>query len=84
MRTTPTREKTDWRDDLFYGHRYQIKDGFVTLPDTPGLGLELNEEVARAHPYEPHFSARNSGTRTGRWRTIEEREVEALFDRLKG
>jgi galactonate dehydratase len=47
-----TREKTDWRDDLFYGHRYRIEDGFVTLPDTPGLGLELNEEVASAHPYE--------------------------------
>jgi hypothetical protein len=25
----------------------------VTLPDAPGLGVELNEEVARAHPYEP-------------------------------
>ena len=42
-------------DDLFFGHRYQIEDGFVTLPDTPGLGLELNEEVARAHPYEPQL-----------------------------
>ncbi len=50
-----TREKTDWRDDLFYGHRYQIEGGFVTLPDTPGLGLELNEEVARAHPYKPQL-----------------------------
>ena len=50
-----TREKTDWRDDLFYGHRFQVEDGFVTLPDTPGLGLELNEEVALAHPYEPQL-----------------------------
>ena len=83
MRTNPSREKTDWRDDLFYGHRYQIEDGFVTLPDTPGLGLELNEEVPGPTPTN-HFSARNSGTRTGRWRTTEEREVEALFDRLKG
>ena len=53
----PFRESTDWRDDLFFGHRYQIEDGFVRLPDTPGLGLELNEEVARAHPYEPQLRA---------------------------
>ena len=47
------RETSDWMDDLFFGHKYQIEDGFVTLPDTPGLGLELNEEVAKAHPYVP-------------------------------
>jgi 2-dehydro-3-deoxyphosphogalactonate aldolase len=25
--------------------------GYVIVPDTPGLGVELDEEVARAHPY---------------------------------
>jgi 2-dehydro-3-deoxyphosphogalactonate aldolase len=25
--------------------------GFVIVPDAPGLGVELNEDVARAHPY---------------------------------
>ena len=30
-------------DDLFFGHRDQIEDGFVRLPDTPGRGLELND-----------------------------------------
>lgn len=30
-------------DDLVFGHRYQIEDGFVRLPDTPGLGLEPND-----------------------------------------
>ncbi len=29
----------------------QWQDGFVIVPDTPGLGVELNEEVALAHPY---------------------------------
>ena len=53
----PFKESTDWMDDLFFGHRYQIEDGFVRLPDTPGLGLELNEGVARAHPYEPQLRA---------------------------
>ena len=51
----PWKKSTDWRDDLFFGHKYQIEDGFVRLPDTPGLGLELNEEVARAHPYVPQL-----------------------------
>jgi L-alanine-DL-glutamate epimerase-like enolase superfamily enzyme len=27
------------------------EDGYVIVPDAPGLGVELNEDVARAHPY---------------------------------
>jgi L-alanine-DL-glutamate epimerase-like enolase superfamily enzyme len=27
------------------------EDGYVLVPDTPGLGVEIDEEVARAHPY---------------------------------
>jgi galactonate dehydratase len=37
------------------------QDGYVIVPDAPGLGVELDEDVARAHPYtgdalhiEPH------------------------------
>jgi galactonate dehydratase len=29
----------------------QFDDGFLIPPTTPGLGIEVNEEVARAHPY---------------------------------
>ncbi len=28
-----------------------IKDGYIALSDRPGIGLELDEEVARAHQY---------------------------------
>jgi len=28
-----------------------VQDGHITPPTKPGLGVELNEEVARAHPY---------------------------------
>ncbi len=28
------------------------EDGYVIPPETPGLGVELDEAVARAHPYE--------------------------------
>jgi galactonate dehydratase len=27
------------------------EEGYVIPPSEPGLGIELNEEVARAHPY---------------------------------
>ncbi|WP_292285847.1 mandelate racemase/muconate lactonizing enzyme family protein [Marivita sp.] len=28
-----------------------VENGFVTLPDTPGLGIDVDEDLARAHPY---------------------------------
>ena len=34
------------------------EDGYLIAPDRPGIGHELNEAVARAHPYdgdELHF-----------------------------
>lgn len=33
-------------------------DGYVTLPTTPGLGIDLDEEALRAHSYQ-HFPKRN-------------------------
>jgi L-alanine-DL-glutamate epimerase-like enolase superfamily enzyme len=38
-----------WWNDLVITDRPIIQDGYVTLPEGPGLGYELNEEVARAH-----------------------------------
>ena len=29
----------------------EVSDGRLVVPDAPGLGVELNEDVARAHPY---------------------------------
>lgn len=28
-----------------------VQDGFVTPPTTPGLGIDVDEDLARAHPY---------------------------------
>ena len=39
-------------------NRLRVEDGRMILPTDPGLGVELNEDVARAHPYvgdEPHL-----------------------------
>jgi len=33
------------------GDAIQFDDGFLIPPTAPGLGIEVNEEVARAHPY---------------------------------
>ena len=33
-------------------NRLRVEDGYMVLPTEPGLGVELNEDVARAHPYE--------------------------------
>ena len=46
------------------------EDGFVIPPSEPGLGVELNEEVALAHPYtgiRPCIWSRPSG----RWISTE-------------
>jgi hypothetical protein len=32
-----------------------IKDGYVRVPDTPGLGVELNEPVVREHLRNPGY-----------------------------
>jgi len=33
------------------GNRLQWEDGYVTAPTGPGLGIDFNEDLARAHPY---------------------------------
>jgi len=30
----------------------QWEDGYIIPPTAPGLGVELDEEVAKAHPYD--------------------------------
>lgn len=39
-----------WWNDLVTGiDKPIIQDGFITVPDTPGLGVTLNEEAAKEH-----------------------------------
>jgi galactonate dehydratase len=42
---------TDWRLDMFNGRVTTIKDGYAYPPTEPGLGLELNWELAKKHPH---------------------------------
>src|SRR4051812_41562175 len=38
-----------WMDTLLVLDQPYIKDGFITLPDKPGMGIELNQDVVKAH-----------------------------------
>ncbi|MFC1693919.1 mandelate racemase/muconate lactonizing enzyme family protein [Candidatus Latescibacterota bacterium] len=42
-----------WMLDLFKGDDIVVKDGYAQLPEKPGLGCDLDEKVAAAHPYKP-------------------------------
>jgi len=42
--------ETEFHDRLVKG-TIRVEDGFVALGDAPGLGIEVDEELARAHPY---------------------------------
>jgi galactonate dehydratase len=39
--------------DLAGGYRPLLKDGCFILPEAPGLGVDLDDAVLKAHPYKP-------------------------------
>ena len=41
---------TPFHDQLIKGS-IRVEDGFVVPPSAPGLGIEVNEDLARAHPF---------------------------------
>jgi mannonate dehydratase len=43
---------TGWISDVIQ-HNLITEDGYLLCPDAPGLGIELNEEAAKAHPHFP-------------------------------
>ncbi len=45
-----------WWDDLVTGPKKPIiQDGYIPVPDTPGLGVELNEAVIKEHLRYPGY-----------------------------
>lgn len=42
--------ETDFHRDLIKGS-IKVEDGFIAAPQAPGLGIEVDEALARAHPY---------------------------------
>ena len=42
----------------------EYKDGFMKIPDRPGLGIEINETECLKHPYQPHTLRHYTGALT--------------------
>ena len=52
-----------WREDVT-DESLVYKDGYIEIPDRPGLGIEINEEACLAHPYVPHSLRHYTGALT--------------------
>ena len=63
-----------WWDDMVTGLPNPIiQDGYIDVPDTPGLGIELNDDVIREHLH---------GSETGYFAPTTEWDDERSHDRL--
>ncbi|MBQ1257914.1 MAG: galactonate dehydratase [Clostridia bacterium] len=52
-----------WRKDVT-NESLHYEDGFIDIPDKPGLGIEINEEECLKHPYKPHTLRHYTGALT--------------------
>ncbi|MBE5782531.1 MAG: galactonate dehydratase [Clostridiales bacterium] len=52
-----------WRADVT-NEKLHYENGFITIPDGPGLGIEINEEECLKHPYQPHTLRHYTGALT--------------------
>ena len=53
----------EWRRDIT-DERLEYADGCITIPDRPGLGIEINEDACLKHPYQPHALRHYTGALT--------------------
>jgi len=51
--------------EVVRGYRPRLVDGCFELPDAPGLGIELDDAVLKAHPYRPLAANANLDPRLG-------------------
>lgn len=53
----------EWRSDVC-DEALEYNDGYITIPDKPGLGIEIDENACAAHPYQPHTLRHYTGALT--------------------
>lgn len=53
----------EWRKDVT-NEDLEYSDGYMKIPDKPGLGIEINEEECLKHPYEVHTLRHYTGALT--------------------
>jgi mandelate racemase len=53
LRSTETCDWLEWRDwgNPIIAEPFEVKDGFVNVPDRPGNGIDWNEEAVRKFAY---------------------------------
>ena len=53
----------EWRKDVT-NEDLKYEDGYIYIPDKPGLGIEINEEECEKHPYQVHTLRHYTGALT--------------------
>ncbi len=53
----------EWRKDVT-NESLEYNDGYIKIPDKPGLGIEIDEAECEKHPYEPHTLRHYTGALT--------------------
>ena len=53
----------EWRKEVT-NEALHYADGYISIPERPGLGIEINEEACCAHPYQPHTLRHYTGALT--------------------
>ncbi|MBO7361176.1 MAG: galactonate dehydratase [Clostridia bacterium] len=52
-----------WRGEVC-DEKLEYKDGFISIPDRPGIGVNIDETECAKHPYQPHTLRHYQGTLT--------------------
>ena len=52
-----------WRKEIC-NENLSYKDGYISIPDKPGIGIEINEEKCLEHPYTVHTLRHYTGALT--------------------
>ena len=53
----------EWRGDVT-NESLRYEDGYIYIPDRPGIGIEIDEKACLAHPYTPHTLRHYTGALT--------------------
>lgn len=53
----------EWRKDIT-NESLEYENGYIKIPDKPGLGIEINEEECLKYPYKPHTLRHYTGALT--------------------
>lgn len=53
----------EWRKDITT-EELEYENGYIKIPEKPGLGIEINEDECAKHPYKPHTLRHYTGALT--------------------